>query len=151
MISLSDTETVASLIPEIKPLIGAHYREIARHQKVIPLNPDYDRYLELEKNGNLHIVTARDGRELIGYFICILSYHIHYQDSLMAISDLIYVHPGYRRQFIGQDMIRYALPGLKERNVVKLVMNVKKDHDFGSMLEHLGFVQFETLYDLMLR
>ena len=157
MITFSDKESVSSLIQEIKPLLEEHYKEIARHQNIIKLNPDFGKYKWMEEKGMIHLVTVRDhpGKlglyaNLIGYFLCFLNQHIHYQDHQMAMNDIIYLSPEYRKGTTAKEMIEYTTQGLKKRGVTKLCINVKLEHDFGSLLKRMGFTPFETVYEKLL-
>jgi len=51
---------------------------------------------------------------------------------------------------VGGSMIEYAQKGLIERGVTKLHMNVKLEHDFGSLLKRMGFTPIETIYEKLL-
>jgi len=84
-------ETIESCIEEAKPLLEAHYAEIA-HYHDIPLDPDYDQYLQLEKMGIVRCYVARNSEgKMVGYAVYIVRNNLHYKTSLQAVQDIIFV------------------------------------------------------------
>ena len=59
-------EYLRDCIEEMKPLLYDHYLEVHAYPDKIPFNPDYDRYLELEKSGVIHLTTARVDGKMVG-------------------------------------------------------------------------------------
>lgn len=143
-------ESFKDLRDEIDDLWLSHYKEIARHQDKIALSPDYDRYMELDRLGLLHFVTARDVSKLVGYFVSLVAPSLHYKDHLMSMNDLLYVLPSHRKGMVGTNMIKYAVDSLKDKGVSRVLINVKMANDFGVLLERLGFVPMERIYEKML-
>lgn len=143
-------ESFKDLRDEIDDLWLSHYKEIARHQDKIALSPDYDRYMELDQAGVLHIVTARDESKLVGYFFSFVMPNLHYKEHLMSMNDLLYILPSHRKGRIGTKMLQYAEETLKEMGVTKMMINVKLANDFGVLLERLGYVAIERIYERML-
>ena len=94
-------ETFDQVIEEIKPLLEDHWQEIALHKDSIKLNPDYARYEQMFKNGNMRIVTARNDGKLVGYCIMMLYNHIHYKDQFMAMDDIFFIDKDYRNGLTG--------------------------------------------------
>ena len=144
-------ERFAEVIDEIKPLLTAHWLEIARHKDKIALNPDYEKYRLLDEGGMLHVVTVRKETKLVGYFVTFVVPHIHYKDHTMATNDILYVDPDYRGGTAAFKMFKYAETTLKDMGVTKLTVNMKSAHEFGSLLEHMGYKEIEKVYELMLK
>lgn len=136
---------------DIKPLLEKHWEEIAVNQDKIKLNPDWETYASLEESGMLKIFTARDGEQLIGYFVVIVRRHIHYKDHLFAGNDILYLSPEYRKGRTGPDLIKFAEKYLKEDGVSVLVINTKVHRPFDSLLEWLGFSLIERTYSKYLK
>jgi GNAT superfamily N-acetyltransferase len=143
-------EAVTNLIEEIKPLLQSHYEEIARHKDKIKLNPDYDKYIELDRIGLVHVVTARDEGSLVGYFISFVISHLHYKDHIMSTNDILYISPSHRKGTTALKLIRFTESTLKSRGVTKILINMKLAHDFSSLLERMGYVEIERVYEKML-
>lgn len=147
---LFQVEKATALIEEIKPLLRMHYEEIARHRDKIALNPDYEKYAILDGLGMVHTVTARKGGVLIGYFNALVAPHAHSKDHLMALNDIIYILPEYRKGFTAARLFRFAEETLRERGVMSMHISVNLNHDFGLVLERLGFMETERIYEKML-
>ena len=131
---------------EVKPLLDAHWNEIALNQDKIKLNPDWDAYRDLEVQGKLKIFTTRCEGTLIGYFVVVVDYNIHYKDHLFANNDIIYIHKDYRKGFTGIKLIKFAEKCLKEDGVSVLNINTKVHQPFDKVLERLGFGLIERVY-----
>lgn len=141
-----NVETVDQCIEELKPLLEAHYEEIAMYKDKIKLNPDYNTYYQLEAHGNLHIVTVRDEGVLIGYYISYIHPNPHYRDHLFAVNDVLFVHPDYRGGTTAYRMIRYAQEKLKELGVSVMMLHMKVAFPFESLCEALGMDKAEYVY-----
>ena len=77
-------EFLESVRDDAQPLLEAHWQEIALNKDIVPLDPDWDAYEQLEEEGKLFIFTARDGGQLAGYFVVIVAPHIHYKSTLFG-------------------------------------------------------------------
>lgn len=143
-------EPFSQLIEELKPLLQSHYEEIARHRDKIALNPDYDKYRELDRMGFLHGVTVRDDGKLVGYFLSFVTPHLHYKNHIFSSNDVVFISKDYRRGTIAARMFKFAETTLKEKGVTKMHVNVKLANDFGSLLERLGYMPIERIYEKML-
>lgn len=138
-------ESIATVIDEIGPLLLAHWEEIAQYPD-IPLNVDFDHYKRAEAYGQLRIFTARRERELAGYAIYLLAPAPHYSKSLQAKQDVIYLKPEYRKGGVGWKLIKFADEYLKLDQVQVVYQHVKPSHDFGPLLERIGYARSEMIY-----
>lgn len=131
---------------EIKPLIVGHWEEIALDRSSIALDPDWDEYDAMAARGELHLLTARNDGELVGYYVGIVKPHLHYKSSLTAYNDIIYIKPQYRQGMTGVRLFKEVERTLKERGVQRMYMNTKEHLNFGVILERLGYKKAETIY-----
>lgn len=138
-------ETLSEAREDIEKLMRGHWEEIAFF-KDIPLEPDYDTYGKIEFFGKLRIFTVRLEGELIGYAVFLLSPALHYRSSMQAIQDVLYLHPNYRRGGTGGRFIKWCDDQLKLANVQVVMHHVKVAHDFGPLLERLGYQKTDTLW-----
>jgi GNAT superfamily N-acetyltransferase len=130
---------------EITPLLDKHYKEIALHQDAIPLAPDWARYASLEELGVLAIYTAREDGRLIGYSVFFVTPHIHYETTLVASNDLLFVDPEYRGGSTGLKLIRFSEQALKERGVKKVTWHCKFSNGLQHLLNRLGYADEEVI------
>lgn len=138
-------ESSATVIDEIKSLLEAHYAEIA-HYSDIPIGCDYDSYLTMEANGKLRIYTIRLDGALVGYAIFKVATSLHYRTSLQAQQDVLYLDPTYRKGRIGMRFIQFCDGQLQAEGVQVVYQHVKAKHNFGPMLERLGYELIDHLY-----
>jgi len=137
---------------EALPLLERHRLEIA-HFPDIPLDVDTDRYRNAEQAGVLRIYTARLNHgpsgplTLIGYAVFLLQHNPHYQSSLQAVEDVLYVDPDQRRGRTGIELIRFSEAALKREGVQAVYHHVKLAHPtLGILLAKEGYESIETIY-----
>ena len=172
-------EKYNDVIDEIIPMFHAHYLEIATDQEIKPLDPDLDRYQELEDLGMLRIFTARDQPKvvtdylrdtskkiqdktgipatlrattgpLIGYFNSFVMKHIHYQQTTIALNDIMYVEPAHRGGTVGYRLVKLAKADLKNLGADILIIHMKCDYPFRPLLTKLGFHLTEENWECVL-
>lgn len=144
-------ERVTDILGEVKPLIEAHWEEIALYKDQFPLNPDYEKYKAMDAAGALHAVTARTADdELIGYYISFIMPHLHYQDCIIAMNDILFLREDYRHGRVGMKMIGFAEQELRKLGVHRMMMHVKVQHDFSPMLLRMGYTESERCFEKLL-
>jgi hypothetical protein len=126
-------ESAVDVLKQIEPLLKMHWEEIA-HFKDIALEPDLDRYL-----------TARnESKELVGYAIFFILRNPHYRSSLQATQDVLFIRPDSRG--FGAKFILWCDHQLKQEKVQVVYHHVKKAHNFGPMLERMGYELVDYIY-----
>lgn len=136
-------ERWADIAHELPPLFERHFDEIAHDRELIPLAPDWDTYLRIEAEGQLFVLTARDGQRLVGYFVAQIGPGLHNARSRMARTDMYYLLPEYRRGMNGVRLIREAMDIM---DFDKMIIQTKLDHDYGPLFKRLGFAPVETVF-----
>lgn len=131
---------------EAEILIHKHWEEIALNKDKIKLNPDWEMYSLLESSGSLKIFTARNDKNLIGYFVVFVNRHIHYKDHLFANNDLLFLDEAFRKGLTGVKLIKFAEKCLKEDGVSVLTINTKVHKPFDVIMNKLGFNLIERIY-----
>lgn len=139
-------ESLVDCLEEMKPLFENHWDEIALHKDKIKLNPDYDKYLLMDKLGMLHVMTARDDGKIVGYFISFIQPHMHYKDTVFAMNDILFIHPDYRKGSIGFKLFKKAEESLKGIGVDVVLIHAKVKNDFKPLMDKLGFNRAEYSY-----
>ena len=124
---------------EIKPLLKLQWEEIGIFDKEqVSLNPNWDWYQILADKKNLHIITVRDEQKLIGYYISIITPHIHYKNTLIAENDILYLYKDYRKGLTGYKLIKFAIEQLKVK-VQVIILSMKAKQSFFPLANRLGF------------
>lgn len=142
-------EKFKDILDELKPLFEEHYIEIARHKDKIKLNPDYEKYFEMENAGIFHIITAREEKELVGYCFNFVLPNFHFKDCLMASNDVIFIRKIFRKGNNGSDFLNYIENILENMGVIKSTIATKLEHDFGNLLKKREYTPIETIYEKM--
>ena len=122
---------------ELEDMLELHTEELSKFS--VSLNPDWERYQQIEDIDALHIVTARDNEKLIGYYVSIITTHHHYKDALIAENDVHYILPKYRKGWLGYKFLKRAIQFLKDRNVDIILHTMKADHSYLPITKRLGF------------
>jgi DNA-binding Lrp family transcriptional regulator len=137
-------ELTDALLEEVMPLLRLHYEEIA-HFKDIPLQPDAERYKNLQAAGVLRTFTVRtDTNLVIGYAVYFVHRNLHYSGSLQAVQDVLYIDPTKRG--FGMKFILWCDEQIKAEGVQVVYHHVKASHNFGPMLEKIGYELIDLIY-----
>lgn len=132
-------------IAEAMPLLVEHYDEIA-HYPDIELDPAMEEYRALEAIGNLRIFTARQDGNLIGYAVFFVRRNLHYRKSVQASQDILFVRKVNRAATIGWRLIEFCDEQLKSEGVQAVYQHVKRAHNFGPLLEKMGYELVDLIY-----
>lgn len=138
-------EPIDAVLEEIKPLLLAHWQEIARYPD-IPLEPDWEQYRKAEVSRALRIFTARIAMQLIGYAVYFVTPGLHYKSTVQATQDILFLAKDYRRGGVGRDLIRHADHVLRVQGVKVVYHHVKARHNFGPLLERDGYELVDLIY-----
>lgn len=143
-------ERLMDLRHECEEIIEAHYQEIALQKDAQKLNPDWDEYFRLERLGKVWLMTARHHGELVGYIVMIISHHMHYKTLSVALEDLHYLRPEYRKGLTGYRLISTAVKEMAKLGVKKCVLRTKFFKNHGKLFERLGFVREDEVWSRIL-
>jgi GNAT superfamily N-acetyltransferase len=151
--TLYRVEAWSDALPDMRALWDAHFREVARDQEQVPLDPDLDAYARLEAAGALHVLTMREGRVLAGYLVALVWPHLHHRSTCHAFFDLYYVRPAHRRWTAGIRLFREAERTLAARGVRRMITGTKihtapsgRRLDVGPIFQRLGWVEMERQF-----
>lgn len=136
-------ERFANIARELLPLFQKHYNEIAMDRELIPLDPDWQAYFNLDAGGVLHILTARNVKgNLVGYVFNLVGPHLHYASTRTAHTEMFWLDEAYRRGWAPVRMFTENLAGLKEREVIFTTIGFKLHFEggrVGKLLSRLGY------------
>lgn len=134
----------ADIWGEALPLMRAHWEEIGHDRDLLVLDPDLVRISALEQAGAWLTFEARRDGQLVGYAGYIVSPHLHYRAAVTAFADVIYLDPSLRGHAFR--FLRFIDAELRRVGAVKTFVHMKRERDFGPLLERLGYVWAEKLY-----
>lgn len=139
-------ESFEERLPELMPLLPLHYEELALNQDKVPLDPQYEIYIERERRGELMFMVLRDRGELIGYFIGFVAPGLHYRTCLTLIMDIFFIHPEHRGNSSGFKMFKAVELEAKRRGVDRMFVGSKVHLDASWLFEKLGYEPVEKFY-----
>ena len=144
-------ERFSDIADEIRQLLARHWREIARHQDSIALDPDWPLYAALAASGTLAVMVARDAGRMVGYAVYFVRPHLHYRGVTWATSDIFWLAPEARAGMTGLRLFRFAEAALRRRGAVVMHTTHKLAHPAaGRLLAHLGHTPIERGYSKLL-
>jgi hypothetical protein len=132
-------EPWSATFAEMEPLFPLHWQELALHRDKIKISMDEEIYAAAEKLGQIHLVTVRASKRLVGYGIAFVRTHMHYKDAgLMAYTDMYYILPEFRHG-AGLLLFRELERSLRARGVKMFITSCKVHQDHSEFFERLGF------------
>lgn len=134
--------------PELCAIYPRHYEELTSNPD-IPLRPRFDIYEDLALRDMVLLVTVRDVKKLVGYYIGIILHELHYETCLSCTTDIFYVEPEYRcreNEWVGVRMFRAAEAALRKRNVMLWHAASKNHKASTTLLRRMGFRAVDTSY-----
>jgi GNAT superfamily N-acetyltransferase len=145
-------EPFAHLIRDGQAIFQAHYDELAVHKDQVPLGMDFDLYLDMEKRGVLHSLTARKDGQLIGYYIAlIVSHHPHNKDAgPVSTTDMFYIASAHRKGGAGAKLLMAAEKMLRAKGVQKATISTKVKMPNKELLEALGWENTDIVFQKVL-
>jgi GNAT superfamily N-acetyltransferase len=143
-------EQLDGVFAEIQPLLARHWEELAVDQAEVALDPNWQRYRELDAAGALSVVTARADGRLVGYSCMILSPGLHYRSTFEARMDVVWLAPELRGQHGGARLLAKVERELARRGVRRVYLGSKLHKDIGRLFEARGYVAIETWFSKLL-
>jgi hypothetical protein len=132
-------------------MVMNHWNEVGTFRDVLFFNPDYERYVNLEKNGMLHVLTARSGKRLVGYMTAMLTPHPRDKKAKLGYIMDMYCVPHFRKMHLGLKMQKSMDAHLTVQGANIIQMSERASHSEkpgrrGGYLERYGYKKIETVY-----
>ena len=134
------------LFRSLKPMFPLHFAELALDQEKAPLDPQYETYLERERQGGVMLHVVREDGAIIGYFVGFVAPGLHYQTCLTLTLDIFWIHPAHRGRAAGYKLFKSVEEDAKARGVQRMFVGSKVHLDASWMFEKLGYKKVETYY-----
>jgi len=139
------------ILDELKPLLVGQWRELGLYQDQVPMDMDWDRYRVLDTLGMLKITTGRDGGRLIGWYVSVVTPHLHYRTTTYGYNDFYYLIPEYRTGLNGMQLFMAMEKSMRELGVDALISISKTLHPVDAVFERLGWNNQGTTYMKVLK
>ena len=133
-------------LEELKTILPRHWEELALDKDKVPLDPQYDVYIDREKKGGLIFIVGRLNGEMVAYFIGFVGPGIHYKTCLTCTMDIFYVTPEHRGRMGGIRLFKFVKAELIRRGVQRWIVGSKAHKDASRLFEALGMELIETYY-----
>lgn len=133
-------ELFCEILPELHKLHTRHYEEVEVEKAHMPLNPDYGRMLDIEKNGGLLQFTVREieSGELVGNMRLYLSISTHTQTPICS-EDTFYVVPEHRGGFMAVRFWQYVERCCVTLGAREIQFDSKTVNNADAMARYLGY------------
>lgn len=141
-----NVESIFNLRAEIEPLWERQFVEMEiGDEGLAPLSPDWGGLGRAERAGQMMLVIAREGGQLVGYemFFIVRPW---YADALVAICGGIWLDYRCRKGGTGLRLMDYSDKILNERGVVKTKRTAKIGTQLDKILIRLGYQENEHHY-----
>ena len=142
-------EHLSDMLDQISPLHAAHYEETEAEYLDDEFNPNYQAYMDMEKDGRFVCFTVRLGWKVVAYLQYYIFRDLHTQRVLQAREDALYVTPLARGQKIAPQLLAYAEDALKTLGCRYVGMTSKAPvgaPDIGPFLEGRGYRPIAMYY-----
>ncbi len=139
-------ESFTESLPEFRPLLPLHWKELALNQDHVPLDPQWEVYYERERRGELFFVAAREEGRIVGYYIAFIAPGLHYANCLTCTTDIFFIHPGKRVAMTSLKLFKFVEEELRRRGVKRWFIGSKVHADASAIFERLKFERVEVYY-----
>lgn len=142
-------EKFADMVGDIYPLHCLHYEETEKEYLDADIDPNYEHYMEMEKDGRFVCVTLRYKWHMVGY----LQYYVfrdqHSRHMLQAREDAFYILPEFRSKGLASPVLEYAENAMKYLGCSYIGMTSKAPvgaPDIGPFLQKRGYNPVAVYY-----
>lgn len=138
-----DRESWFDVVDELKPILFEHWGELALYSD-IALDPEFELYETLQKNGMLAFYSVRRGGELVGYAIFFIRKSPHYRTTLWAVSDIVLIRKPFRNFGVGTKLFDFIENDLRKQGVKVMHVMTKASHpELGQLMRKRGYMNSE--------
>jgi hypothetical protein len=148
-------ERLQDNLEELKPLFDPHWQELALNQDKVPLDPQYEVYLQREAVGQVLCVVLRESGKIIAYFIGFVMPGLHNRTCLTMQMDIFWLHPDHRdgdsleqleAHMHALELFQAVRDEARRRGVQRAFYGSKLHKDAGRVFEELGMIEVERYY-----
>jgi GNAT superfamily N-acetyltransferase len=134
-------ERFADIVDELHPLHEAHWCETEKYRHGLLLNPDYERYAQIERGGGMVQFTVRRDGALVGNMRVFLAESLH-TSTLVSTEDTVFIAPEHRGGFLVMALMRFAESAVRSLGVREVRVNSKLVNKADVLMRRLGYEPF---------
>jgi hypothetical protein len=140
-------ERFRDIVEEIHPLHQAHYQETEKHRRGLEMNPDYEAFIDYERDGRMIQFTCRDieSGKLVGNIRMYVTTSLH-TGTLMATEDTFFVLPEYRKGFAALRFWQFMEDCLVSIGVREIYTDSKVVNKVNKLNEYCGYKHVANKY-----
>jgi len=146
-------EKVKDIVEEVRPLLMDHYEETETAYLDVPCDPDFDRFIASEEQGQFVVFTARKAGVLIGHISFYVYRDMHSQEMYQAREDAMFIDKEHRGGATASRLVNYAEHCLAQLGCKYIGMSSKAPcggPDIGRFLERKGYQPVALFYSKQL-
>jgi GNAT superfamily N-acetyltransferase len=110
------------------------------------LNPNFEVYIEAEKNNSLIFISLKKDNKLIGYFLGIKYQYPHSKDEYYVLQDSIFIHPDFRGIGGGVKLIKKLEEECKKEGVSRILLCSRAHNNITKLFERMDYNLSEVYY-----
>lgn len=138
---------ITEYVHKLWPLLEAHRRELATHPDLMALDPQLDRYINLEKTGHLlSVLLEHQTAGIVGYSVNIVTNNLHYAGLKVCQNDVLYVSPSYRAEGGGRQLIRAVETNARNQGCKMLLLHAKPGTALDALLPKYGYAVQDVIH-----
>lgn len=138
-------EKFTDIQSEIEALSFEHWQEVTNSPH-IAVDPDWQKFADLDAINVLHVLAIRDGAKLVGYVMIIMVPMLHYKTVLLAHDDAYFLQKQYRNGFAGVKMFTEAEKMMKAKGAHQIIFHEKARVKTGPIFQYLGYKAGDVLW-----
>lgn len=142
----AQVEHLTECLEEMKPLFMLHWHKLALNKDKVPLDPQYQVYLQKDARGEVMFISLRDTGRLVGYWVGFITPGLHYQTCLTHMMDIWNMLPEYESGHTALILMRAVEKELKRRGVNRSFIGEKLHRPTGRLFKAFGYEPVETYY-----
>lgn len=139
-------ESFRECLEELKEILTNHYNEVEDGINKVEFNPDYETYMKYEELGILTLITVRDDKTLIGYYLSLEIPMLNSKHILHSLEIGFFIVPSYRKSSIGLNLLKFTESVLKELGVQKMFASSKASHPCDKLYIRFGMELYNLQY-----
>lgn len=130
--------TAQQFFDQAVELLVEHREELATDKALMVLKPDFEKYYALDHTGELLVIGAYRGDNLIGYSVNIITNNLHYADLIMCQNDVLFLTASERKGAAGLRLIRKTQALAKLEGAQIMLWHAKPETNLDQLMPRMG-------------